>query len=93
MDLVATGLRPTGPKFVICPHQEDYCSRSKEEIRAKQMTINRLCQSTSAEPSESKQLEDDILALNQEFERHRQVANESHKYYVQVTERCLSGKK
>lgn len=86
-------LKAHRPKVAICPHQQDYCdtcSRSKEEIRSKQTTINRLRQSASAEPSEIKQLEDDIMALNQEFERHRQVANESHKYYVQMTERCSS---
>ena len=76
-------LKTHRPKVAICPHQEDYCdicSRSKEEIRAKQMTVNRLRQSTSAEPREIKQLEDDILSLNQEFEHHRQIASESHKY-------------
>ena len=96
MDRIVTGLRCTGPRsqnvlikktIVILAHT---CSKSKEEIRAKQTTINRPRQSASTEADEIIHLEDDILALNQELERHRQVANESHKYYVQVTERCSS---
>ena len=86
-------LKTHKPKVAICPHQEDYCDtclKSKEQIRAKQTTINRLRQSAVAEGDEIKRIEDEIAALKQDLEHHRQVAEASHKYFVDVTERSAA---
>lgn len=75
------------PKVGISPHQEDYCdscSKFKEEIRAKQTTINCLRQSASADLDEIKKIKDGISALNQDLEQHRWISQESHKYFVDV---------
>lgn len=84
-------LKAHRPKVGICPHQEDYCdtcSRRKTEIHAKQTTINRLLQSTNANPDDVKKLEDEVAALKQTLENHRREAQESHKYYTEVIARC-----
>ena len=86
-------LKTNRPKLAIFPHQEDYCdtcSKSKAEIRAKQTTLNHLHQSASAEAEEVKRVEDEITALNQNLKRHRQVAEASHKYFVEVTKTCAA---
>ena len=61
-------LKAHRPKVGICPHQKDYCdtcSRKKNEIHAKQMTINRLLQSSNANPDEVKELEVEMAAVKQ----------------------------
>ena len=82
------------PKVAICPHQEDYCdtcAKRKEEIRAKQTTINRLRQSAAAEPEIIKRTEDELTSIKQSFERHRLEAQGAHKYFTEVVK--MSGKK
>ena len=84
-------LKTHRPKVAINPHQEDYCdtcARSKTEINAKQTTINRLLQSSNANPDEVKQLEGEVEALQEDLETHRQEAQKSHKYYIEVCTRC-----
>ena len=76
------------PKVGICPHQEDYCSRKKNEIHAKQTMINSLLQSSNANPDEIKELEVEMAAIKQALEDHRQEAQVSHKYYTEVTSQC-----
>lgn len=79
------------PKVSICPHQEDYCdtcSKRKEEIRAKQTTINRLLASASADAKEISRLEDEKKSLKQALECHRYEAPHAHKYYVDTTKKC-----
>ncbi len=86
-------LKAHRPKVGICPHQEDYCdtcSRRKAEIHAKQTTINRLLQSSNADPDDVKKLEDEMVGVKQTLENHRQEALESHKYYTEVTALCKS---
>ncbi len=81
-------LKAHRPKVGICPHQEDYCdtcSRKKTEIHAKQTTINRLLQSSNADPDEVKKLEEEMKDTKQVLENHRKEAQESHKYYIEVT--------
>ncbi len=84
-------LKANRPKVAICPHQEDYCdtcSRRKAEIHAKQTTINRLLQSSMADPDDVKTLEDEMAATKQTLETHRQEAQVSHKYFIDMTARC-----
>ena len=47
-------------------------------------------QSANAEAEEIKWLEDDISALNQALENHRQVAQASHQFFVDVTKQCAA---
>ena len=68
-------LKKYRPKLSICLHQEDYCdtcSKLKEEIRAKQTTINRLLASASADPNEISLLENDKMSLSQALDTKRQ---------------------
>ena len=84
---------PKVPKVAICPHQEDYCdtcSKNKVEIHAKQTTINRLLQSANASPEDVKKLEDEMTLLKQNQENHRDEAQKSHSYYVEVTNHCAA---
>ena len=70
-------LKAHRPKVGICPHQEDYCdtySRKKNEIHAKQTTINLLLQSSNANPNEVKEHEEEMAAIKQALEDHRQEA-------------------
>ena len=86
-------LKTYRPKVAICPHQEDYCdtcSKNKTEIHAKQTTINRLLQSARASPEDIKKLEDELKHLKDQHENHRAEANQSHTYYVEITDRCFS---
>ena len=86
-------LKTHRPKVAICPHQEDYCdtcARRKTDISGKQTTVNRLLQSSNAAPEEVKRLQDEITSLKQDLECHRQEAQKSHEYYVEVTTRCTS---
>ena len=79
------------PKVGICPHQEDYCDtcvKSKETIRGKQTTINRLKAAAPTDPSDIKRIEDEMTALKQSLERHRQEAAGAHKYFMDVTKKC-----
>ena len=78
------------PKVAISPHQTDYCDTCKKrniEIHAKQTTINRLLQSSNADPEEVK-IEDDMTAIKQSLENHRQEAQGAHTYYLETTKRC-----
>lgn len=78
------------PKVAICPHQEDYCdtcARRKAEINA--TTINRMLQSGVADPAEVKRIDDEMQALRQSLEVHRQEAEGAHKYYNTVTAKCM----
>ena len=80
-------------KVAICPHQEDYCdtcSRRKAEIHAKQTTINRLLQSSTADPDDVKTLEDEMAAIKETLETHRQEAQVSHKFFIDTTARCCA---
>ena len=46
-----------------CPHKADYCdmcSKHKNEMNAKQTTLNRLRQSSNADPAEIKKVEDEL---------------------------------
>lgn len=82
-------LKANRPK--LGPHQEDYCdtcSKLKEQIRAKQTTLNRLLQSASSEAVVNLRIEDDLTALKQELENHRSVSQGSHQYYTDVTKKC-----
>ena len=86
-------LKADRPKVGICPHQDNYCdtcSHRKAEIHAKQTTINRLLQSSNADPDEVKRLEDEVVAVKQTLENHRQEAQVSHKYYTEVISSCNS---
>ena len=86
-------LKAHRPKVSICPHQEDYCdtcSRKKVNINGKQTTLNRLLQSGNADSEEVKTIEDEIASLKQDLECHRQEAQKSHEYYVEVSTRCTT---
>ena len=86
-------LKAHRPKVAICPHQEDYCdtcSHRKADISGKQTSINRLLQSGNADPEEVKTLEDEIASLKQDLECHRQEAQKSHEYYIEVSTRCTT---
>ena len=86
-------LKAHRPKVAICPHQEDYCdtcSRRKAEIHSKQTTINRLLQSSHANPDEVKKVEEELLHIKQTLEDHRKEAQQSHQYYTEVVARCQS---
>ena len=79
------------PKLGICPHQEDYCdtcAKSKEAIRGRQTTINRLKAAATTEPCDIKRIEDEMTALKQSLERHRQESEGAHKYFMDVTKKC-----
>lgn len=65
------------PKVAICPHQEDYCdtyARRKVDITGKQISINHLLQSGSADPNEIKALEDEIAALKHVIDKRLRKA-------------------
>ena len=84
-------LKKYRPKVSVCPHQEDYCdtcSKKKEEIRAKQTTINCLLAAAATDPSEISCLEDENRSFEESLERHRHEAEESHKDYVEATKKC-----
>lgn len=86
-------LKAHRPKVAICPHQEDYCdtcSRKKTDISGKQTSINRLLQSGNADPEEIKKIEDEMASLKDDLESHRQEAQKSHEYYVEVSTRCTT---
>ena len=79
------------PKHAICPHQLDYCdtcSRMKQEINAKQTTINRLRQTAASETEELIKLDDELKSLRQSLEDHRDEARAGHHHFVEVTEHC-----
>ena len=79
------------PKHSICPHQADYCdtcAQQKADIKAKQTTMNRLQQASVSLPEDLQKLMDEITALKQTLEIHRQEAQESHHYYVEITKKC-----
>ena len=78
-------------KHAICPHKEDYCdtcASRKEQINAKQTTLNWLLQAAATAPAEFKQLEAEVKALRQSLETHREEARAGHQYFMEVTERC-----
>ena len=79
------------PKHAICPHQEDYCdtcAKAKEKIKSKQTTLNRLKAAATSTPEEIKELEDKIKTCQQEHAHHRDLANKSHAYFVEVSQKC-----
>ena len=81
-------LKKYRPKLSVCPHKEDYCdtcSKRKEEIRARQTTINRLLASAATDPSEISRLEDEKRSFERSLESHRHEAEQAHKYYIEVT--------
>lgn len=47
-----------------------------------------MLQSASAEADKIKRIEDEMTALNQSLERHRQVAQGAHKYFLDVAKKC-----
>lgn len=74
-------LKKYRPKHAVCPHQEDYCdtcTSRKEQINAKQTTINRLRQAGATTPEEIQQLEEEVKALGQSLENHREEAQAGH---------------
>ena len=56
--------------------------------RAKQTTPNHLIQAATTEPDNIRRIEAEISALKQDLERHRQVAQEAHINYGDVTVKC-----
>ena len=78
-------LKKNRPKVSVCPKQDycDTCSQRKEQIRAKQTTINQLLAASA----------DDKRSLEQSLERHRKEAEESHKYYAGINPRGVLGGK
>ncbi len=58
------------------------------EIHTKQTTVNRLLQSCNSDPVEVKKIEDNITAVKQSLENHKQDAQRAHTYYMDVTQRC-----
>ena len=86
-------LKMERPKHAICPHQEDYCdfcAKAKAKIKSTQTTLNRLRQNAASTPEEIKQLEEEIKACQLQHERHREEANKSHDYFVEVSEKCAT---
>lgn len=84
-------LRKYRPKHAICPHKEDYCdvcASRKEAIHAKQTALNRLKQAAASEPDELRKLEDELKAIRQSLEMHRQEAQAGHEYFLEVTRKC-----
>ena len=84
-------LKSDRPKVAISPHQEDYCDtccKHKNTIHSKQTTINRMLQSSNADPDDIQKIEDELTSLKQVHESHRQEAQQAHQYYVEVTTRC-----
>lgn len=70
-------LKKYRPKHAICPHKQDYCdtcATNKEDINAKQTSLNRLRQAAATPPEEIKRLEDELVALRQSLENHREEA-------------------
>ena len=67
-------LKADRPKLSICPHQEDYCDtccKHNNEIHAKETTIDRLRQSSNADPDDIKCLEEELSSLKGAHEDHR----------------------
>ena len=79
------------PKVAICPHKLDYCdtcAKFNEDIHANQTTLNRLKQTGSSSEEELKSLESDIQELQSAREVHKQTAQNSHKYHLDMVKRC-----
>ena len=60
----------------------------KQEINAKQTTINRLRQAAASETEELIKLDDELKSLRQSLEDHRDEARAGHHHFVEVTEHC-----
>jgi len=54
-------------------------------VHAKQTTINRPLQSASASPAQVKKVEEVMKLLKESQEIHRDEAQKSHSYYMEVT--------
>ena len=86
-------IKSNRPKVSICPHKEDYCDtycKHKNQIHGKQTTINRLRQSSNADPEDIKHLEGELSSLKWTHENHCQEAQKAHQYYIEVTSRCAT---
>ena len=84
-------LKKYRPKHAICPHKQDYCdtcAARNETIKAKQTTLNRLRQASASQPEELKQVEEEVKALKESLQKHRDEARAGHQYFMEVTERC-----
>ena len=80
------------PNLTICPHKLDYCdlcTKLKEEIRAKQTTLNRIRQSGSATEEEQAKLLEEIAQLNKNLDAHKEHAQKSYTYYHEVVQRSF----
>ena len=88
----STWMKHDRPKLTICPHKLDYCdlcTKLKEEIRAKQTTLNRIRQSGSATEEEQAKLLEEIAQLNKNLDAHKEHAQKSHTYYHEVVQRSF----
>ena len=86
-------LKAERPKHEICPHKQDYCdtcAKANETIRSKQTTLNRLIQAAASTPEELKELESELPSCKDNLEKHREEANKSHDYFVEVTQKCTT---
>ena len=86
-------LRADRPKVGICPHQADYCDtccKHKNEIHAKQTTINRMRQLSNADPNDIKKVEAELTLLKDTNASHRADAQRAHQYYVEVKTCCTA---
>ena len=86
-------LKAERPKHAICPHKQDYCdtcAKANETIRSKQTTLNRLIQAAASTPEELKELESELSSCKDNLEKHREEANKSHDYFVEVTQKCTT---
>jgi len=84
-------LKKERPKYSVYPHKLDYCdtcAKKKELLRSKQTTLNRICQTGSADENQQKQIENEMSQISAELEVHCEQARKSHDYYKEVTDRC-----
>ena len=81
------------PKVAICPHKLDYCDTCayfNKEIHAKQTTLNRLQHTSSTDDEELKCLKESVENLQSDLEAHKLIAQKSHKYYIEMVNRCAT---
>ena len=83
-------LKQFRPKVAICLHELDYCdtcAKLSEDLRSKQTTLNRLKQTGSVSEEEVHSLDTSIKELSLSLEEHKQTAQKSHKYHLEIVER------
>ena len=86
-------LKQFRPKVAICPHKLDYCdtcAKMSEDLRSKQTILKWLKQTGSVSEEEVHSSDNSIKELSLSLEEYKWPAQKSHKYHLEMVERCAN---